>query len=289
MNKSLSAADALDLCIEQSRNGGSPEEILQQHPRVADTVRPLLALAGELEALPQPSPSAAAVSRLLASLSREDAGRSRARNRSPFFSAAVLWRAAAALAFVFLIGWGAVAASSHTVPGDLLYPVKLFTERVRFLLAMNAEDQVELRIVFSEKRLTEAVRRYQQGGHINRELLRAMLHESEKALDASQDVPKPGRGLVVSKIAYMLHFQKSILQQLKAWGGPEQQAHLEPFLRACDSRCERACEILGCGRGEGTAGPAAGEQGICTCPRCPADPTEPTKGGEEGGTRPCHN
>lgn len=287
MNKTPSVADVLDLCIEQSRTGGNPEEILRHHPGVADEVRPLLALAGKLDTLPAPSPATTAATGIFAALSRENANRRRERDRSRFFSGTVLCRAAAALAFMLFIGWGAIAASNHTIPGDLLYPVKLFTEHVRFLLAVNAEEQVELRIVFSEKRLTEAVRKYQRGGGIDRELLRAMLDESEKALGASQSIAKPGRGLVVSKIAYMSNFQKRILERLKAWVEPEQRARLEPFVRACDSRCERMCEILGCGRGEETASPAAGEQGICTCPRCPAAPTETLEGGE-GGTGPCH-
>ncbi len=68
----------LDQCLDEARGGGDPEAILRQHAEVADEVRPLLALAGEMAALPAPQPTANGLAKLFARLA-VDAGRSGAR------------------------------------------------------------------------------------------------------------------------------------------------------------------------------------------------------------------
>ena len=63
----------------------------------------------------------------------------------------------AALA-VLLGGWtGMVGASFDSVPGDVLYPVKIANEKAQFSLAFSNERKAKLRVEFASNRLEEAV------------------------------------------------------------------------------------------------------------------------------------
>ncbi len=261
----LSIEELLDRCIEAARAGGDPEELLRQHPDIADDVRPLLALATELGELPEPAVSVAGAMRMLTHLSLESPAASPARPKIRLFSQAVLGRAAAVFLCISLLGWGTVAASSDALPGSVLYPVKLLTERVHFFLTINSEAKAELRIVFSEERLKEAIRKHDEGGKIDKALLRAMLDEAQKAIDAGPNIPEARRGLFLSRVAYQATFQKKILEQLNDRVSPEEQQVLAPFIDACSQRCGRMCEMMGCGK---TQGETQQIEWICSCPTC---------------------
>jgi len=64
-----------------------------------------------------------------------------------------------AAAFVVLIGgWtGMVGAAFDTVPGDVLYPVKIANERAQLSLAFSDEQKARLHMEFASNRLDEAV------------------------------------------------------------------------------------------------------------------------------------
>jgi uncharacterized protein DUF5667 len=243
--------ELLDQCIEHMRTGGDPEDILRQHPDLADEVRPLLGLTSELAGLPDPRPSMPTLMRTLTRLAL----------RRPT-SRRALMRAAAVFLCVCLAGWGAVAASANALPGDWLYSVKLLTERAQFFLTVNNEAKAELRIAFSEQRLTEMVRNYERGGGIDKQLLREMLDEAQDALDISPTLPEARRGLFLSRVAYLSDFQKSTLERLKERVGEEEQQELTRVIDACGKRCEQMCRMMGCGGG-------AQRQWTCTCPKCP--------------------
>ncbi|MBU0646239.1 hypothetical protein KJ611_02030 [Patescibacteria group bacterium] len=65
----------------------------------------------------------------------------------------------AAVTFVALVllmgGWTATVNASFSVPGDMLYPVKLATERVRLTMASTAQARAELHVEFAGRRLKE--------------------------------------------------------------------------------------------------------------------------------------
>jgi hypothetical protein len=256
----LSTEELLDRCIEAAQSGGDPEELLRQHPDLAGDVRPLLALATELGELPEPAVSVAGAMRMLTHLSLESPAASPAKPKIRFFSRAVLGRAAAVFLCISLLGWGTVAASSDALPGSPLYHVKLLTERVHFFLTVNGEAKAELRIVLSEERLKEAILKHDEGGEVDEALLRAMLDEAQKALDAAPDIPEARRGLFLSRVAYQADFQKKVLEQLKGRVGPAEQLALAPFINACSERCGRMCKTMGCGNTQGGW--------MCTCPTC---------------------
>ncbi len=270
-----SPEELLDRCIDAARAGRDPEEILAKHPELADDIRPLLAIATDLAGLPAPSTS---VRGLMAALARATAEQEAAaaqppRRRVRWFSRSVLLRAAAMLLAVLLIGWGSVSASASAVPGDWLYPIKLFTERAKFILTVNPEDKAELRITFSEERLKEAVEKHQRGGGIDKELLQAMLDEAKAALDVAPGLPDASRRLLLSRAAYLSQFQRKTLKDLEKRAAPEERKTLAPFMDACMRRCNWMRK-----RGTDDEGPPSPDSSSekskrkaanpCECPMC---------------------
>ena len=67
---------------------------------------------------------------------------------------AMTWVIIVSTIFSLLAGTGAVYASNDALPGDALYPVKMFTEDFQLMLAPDAED-ARLFLKFSEYRLQE--------------------------------------------------------------------------------------------------------------------------------------
>ncbi len=227
--------DILDQCIDALRAGRDPEEILRRFPEDAPAIRPLLELLPQFDALPQPQPTIEGLMRTLArsgSALQTPPAPSRTRRLM-----ANVTRIAAVVALLFIAGWGISAVSSSALPGDFLYPVKLWTERVRFRLALNPADRAELRIVFSEKRLIEAMRRHQRDGKIDPQLLKAMLDEAQKALDETRKLPEPTRDLLHARIADVWEFQGKTLEDWSAKVDPRQKNRLQPFVRMCRNRC----------------------------------------------------
>ncbi len=59
---------------------------------------------------------------------------------------------------ILLGGWtGMVGASFDSVPGDVLYPVKIANEKVQLSLAFSDEQKTKLHVEFASKRLDEVV------------------------------------------------------------------------------------------------------------------------------------
>ncbi len=232
-------ADILDRCIEELRAGGDPERILAEHPDVAEEVRPLLALARRLEGLPEQGGSTGGLVRALTRAAAEaDREREHERRRHVrLFSRPVLARVAAALLLVLAVGWGATAASAGTVPGDLLYPLKRATEKVSYFLTLNAQDQAQLRLTFSEKRLAEAVKMQAEGRPIDTQLLESMLDDAKEALQAGQHLPPQTQALLVSQAGHLAGHQEDALKNIEQRAPESQRPAIQPYMMRCRRRC----------------------------------------------------
>jgi hypothetical protein len=261
--------DILDQCLDAARSGGDPESILSGHPEMADEIRPLLGLATELSALPDPPPAGDGLFRALARLSLEQSRPRKVR----LFSRPVLLRVAAGLVVVLLLGWSTVTASSSALPGDLLYPVKLFTERAWFSLAIDREDRAELRITFSEERLKEAVKQLQAGEPIDPQLLHRMLNEAESALRTGLELPAAGRDLVAARVANLSDLQARTLERFLPSAPPHEKHMLTSFIQVCKERCGWSCQMDG-GPCPGCSSPGEAQEMMKTYPAHP----EPQEG-----------
>lgn len=233
---SESLEQILDECIDRMKRGESVRAILDSHPTQADRLRPLLGIVHDLAALPEPAASPEEIMRsfVRASAMKELPAKPMVR----FFSRSFLLRAAAVLVVVFLGGWGTVTASADAAPGDLLYPVKRFTERAKFFLTINREDKAELRIVFSSERLKEAAKGYQQSGVLNQQLLDEMLEEARLAAQTSEDLSGPSRSLLAARAASTSEYQRQVLEGLKSQTPSQQDQTLSRYANMCGRRAQ---------------------------------------------------
>ena len=228
----------LDECIEQIRSGHDPEDVLKQYPQVADEIRPLLLLTQELESLPTPVPSAHGMMRTMARLSLDSKRNGRlVRGLWPGpFSWPTLARAAVIVFVLLGVSWGTITASAGSAPGDLLYPIKVFTERVKLYLTINPENKAELRILFSGERLKEAIKLYQKGYGVKEDLLKAMLEEARLAVETSANLSDGSGVLLVAQAANLSDYQQEVLQQLTEKAPPAEQQELAPWVNMCGQR-----------------------------------------------------
>ncbi len=232
--------EALDTCIEQIRQGSSIDTTVAAYPDFAAELKPLLATAGELAALPQPPVALHGLMRELSRLAAEAKPRPEPRRiaRLWTFPAPVLLRVAAGVALLFFVGWGATAVSAQATPGDLMYPVKLAIERVRLVLTINADQEAELRITFSDRRLAEAVKQFERGRPLSEDLLRAALTETKKALEEALNASPEERAYLISRAGYLTAHQKNVIEAVAPTARPADRLVASAFSETCDERMD---------------------------------------------------
>ena len=213
----LKIEEILDQLIEEVKRGKSIDECLQKYKEYEDELRPLLHLAKGIESIPKPQPRPEAIAAMLARLS-EITDSTGAEQRTtlirPFFARGpALVRAFAIVLMAIVIGWTTVLLSARSLPGDVLYPIKTFTEQVQYFLTINPEGKAELHLVFADKRTDELVRTLKPGEKLNRELLIRMLDETKMALDRTSQLAQVQSTTLVEKLKQCNERQMDILTQ----------------------------------------------------------------------------
>jgi hypothetical protein len=160
------------------------------------------------------------------------------------FARPVLLRLAASIAVISLLSWGTAVAASDSVPGNFMYPVKRFSEKVRLFFTVNDKNEAELRITFSERRLSEALKTYQQGGGIDDGLLRQMLEEAKLALDQTLALSPEERDYLLSRVGYLTAHQNNVIEAVKRTADPKEQDDLEPVREMCGKRVQWMGEMM---------------------------------------------
>jgi hypothetical protein len=150
--------DALDDCLEAMARGASADNAVKRFPKLAHELRPLL----------EASLMAKDVARIHVPLDVRRRGRShllqqvRAINESsvparrrmiPFFPRVAL--TSGLVAALVLTSTGLVSASSSSLPGQQLYPVKRTWESVRLLFAFSPEQRDLIESNYEQERLNE--------------------------------------------------------------------------------------------------------------------------------------
>ncbi|MFQ5874626.1 MAG: DUF5667 domain-containing protein [Dehalococcoidia bacterium] len=172
--------DALSHCIDLLLEGHPIERCLELYPAHAQTLRPLLQVCVSLQQAFSVEARAefrdVALERILSSAAR---GR-RGRFVSWVLSSRWRYRGAVALVAVLLvsvIGAGTIRASSDSMPDDLLYPVKEFTEKVQLTLATSKTKEAELHVKLADRRADELVAMARDGEYKRVEYLAEELSE----------------------------------------------------------------------------------------------------------------
>ncbi len=155
--------DALEYCLRAIQDGASVEAVLMRYPDMADELRPLLETARQARELKGPGPSPDTINRTRARLIQQ-AAHMRPKRRTAVLPLVQRLGFSLALASVLLLsGTGLVRASSSTLPGDNLYPVKRTWEGVRLSFVANAGQRDALESEYEQERLDEVAQLLQKG------------------------------------------------------------------------------------------------------------------------------
>jgi hypothetical protein len=154
----------LEECLQAMGEKRNLQDVLRRYPAERDQLIDLLRLSVDLGSLAPSAPAAdpafrlRARNRMLAAATQ----RRRAQRWNPF---GALPRPAARLAFAGALavallvgGLTSAAASGNSLPGDVLYPLKLAVERAQLAVAFDPAARARLHAQFAEVRLTEAQR-----------------------------------------------------------------------------------------------------------------------------------
>ncbi|MGD8474765.1 MAG: DUF5667 domain-containing protein, partial [Anaerolineae bacterium] len=152
----------LDDCLNLLREGASVEDCLARYPDLAADLLPLVSLASAVRGVPTPRPHADAVE--IHRTQMLDAVRQSAARKNGHKPAGLGWiwrlaggvhshpvlRAALALASILLlVGLAAgslFASATDSLPGQALYPLKRFGERIQLSVTLDPVAREQVRI-----------------------------------------------------------------------------------------------------------------------------------------------
>lgn len=193
----------LEACLNDLERGTVLEDILARYPDCADELRPLLQLADDARASAVITVPEEVIKRGRARVLQAAAELREQKKARPMLSP--FWRreassartfrlaftVAAILVFLLTGGTGLVRASSGSLPGDQLYPVKRTWEDVHLLFTFENEAREKLAIEYEQEREYEISELIEQG-RMEKVTLQGILED------------QPGGQLTVSGIPVML-------------------------------------------------------------------------------------
>lgn len=160
--------DILAECIEDVKAGkSSVMDCLNKYPSVRKQLEPLLQLALDIQEPPDIKPSPAFKVRARVQLMEQIHAEKRVTEWPwlPFIHGIksiahkrrfnLIAVTVAIVLAVATLGGGTAYASQNSLPGDILYPVKLATEQARLVVSTSDTAKAELRLTFANSRIAE--------------------------------------------------------------------------------------------------------------------------------------
>lgn len=250
---------SLEHCLQQLARSDDIEAILRRYPQYADRLRPLLEMARaarrHYDAVPEPPGGlAGGRERLLAVAAQRRAQsapaappappKTAARRGGRRWSLAFAMRLAVALLVVVLgaalVGGSVIWAAGRSLPGDVLYPVKVALEDVRLSLVSAPEDQVDRSLQLIEKRVEEVQALVAAGQGIPDAAVARMERHVDHAL--TQAARSSGEEMVglLTRVAGRMRAAEGSLADLRPAAPPQAQANLARAVTVCRSGAEAA-------------------------------------------------
>jgi hypothetical protein len=255
--------ELLEICLVMASRGEDWKAFLMAYPDCLQEVEKLVLLAHEVRETSGPAEasvpgSSAALLRLGRELARRELQKEETAYRKWGWLWGSAWAKAAFAGIVMLVlGASSVELSARTVPGNFLYPIKILTERVHFVLTSDPEERVELRLTFSERRLSEVVKTLKEGKGADRELVSAMLEEARAAIADTAKLPETMSTAYKARIASLEEVQKNRLRGIAAMVPADQRPAVAETIGMCDQGWAGMREMMsgmhmgGGGRGMG--------------------------------------
>ena len=163
--------EVLEICLNEIEQGADVETVLFRYPEFADELRPMVEASVSAKEMAVPMPSQEIIKRNRARILQHA---SEMREQSTASSRRIwsvpLRRALVTLmvvAMLFVSSTELVRASSNTLPGDNLYPVKRTWEDVSLFFTFDAAKREELELDHENERLDELHELFAEGRSAN--------------------------------------------------------------------------------------------------------------------------
>lgn len=234
----LKIEDILDRAIEQIRQGKDIEGILKEYPDFAAELSVLLLLAREMNKIPKPVPEEDSISRAIiqakAILEKE--------RNLPFFKRFFMFqptfiRAFTIVLLIITIIGGGLSFSARSMPGDIFYPVKRFSEKIYYALTFDRDGRVELHIKFADRRAGELSYIFTRNKRVDEVLLNSMLEETELAYNLIESTNTEKAFKLFKRIADINDAQIRILKDIKNIACACDTVLINQALDKCQKRC----------------------------------------------------
>jgi len=163
--------EVLEICLNEIEQGADVDTVLFRYPEYADELRPIIKASVSAKEMTVSAPSQDVVKRNRAKL-LQYAVEIREQNTAPSrrIWSVPLRRALVTLTVImmlFVSSTGLVRASSTTLPGDNLYPVKRTWEDVSLFFTFNTTKRSELELEYETERLDELHELFAEGRSAN--------------------------------------------------------------------------------------------------------------------------
>jgi hypothetical protein len=137
-------------------------------------------------------------------------------------------------------GGGVAFAAANSLPGDALYPVKLFIEDTRLSLISDPTLQAELTLDFADERALEMQGLIAQGKPVPVEAIARMAQHTEQVMfRVAQAQPEEVPGLL-ERVMERTRAQERVLEQVRALAPAEAQPALQQALQVTRHAYETA-------------------------------------------------
>ncbi len=256
MMAGVSFERALEHCLQQLARTGDVEASLRRYPQYAGRLRPLLEMAWvarrHYDAVPEPPGGlAGGRERLLAVAAQQRAravpatpSTTAARRRGRIRSLAFAVRLVVALLVVgvstAVVGGGIVWAASQSLPGDVLYPVKVVVEDVRLALVTAPADQVDRSLQLVEERAEEIEALVAAGQQVPDEAIARMERHVERALTQAACASGEEVVALLARVTERMRAGERSLAALQPLAPRQAQANVARAVTICRQGAEAA-------------------------------------------------
>ncbi len=252
---------SLERCLQEIARTGDIEACLRRHAQHADQLRPLLEIAQltrqHYESVPEPPNGlASGRERFLAAAAQQRARTATQSKAGIQTTGGQRRRFAFAMRFVSVLsaiivgttalGGGVVWAANDSLPGELLYPVKIVTEDARLSFASIPQDQVGLTLEFIEDRVGEIQSLVESERPVSDTAIARMEQHVEQALVYASLVSSDEEMVdTLGQIATRTHTQAQVLEQMQFTASQQTQTMLMQAAAVCRQGAEVAENGLG--------------------------------------------
>lgn len=254
----ISVKQSLERCLQELTRTGDVEVSLRHYPQYADRLRPLLEMAQatrrHYEYVPEaPGGLAVGRERLLAvaaqqrprgvwatPATRTSTIRTLDRKMKLIFVARLVAVLLAVIVGMVAFGSGVIWAADGSLPGGLLYPVKLAVEDVRLALTSAPAGHADLALQFVEERAEEMQILVVAGRQVPDETVARMERHIGCALIQAAWASDEEIASLLMRIAERTRVQERMLGRVQVTAPQQAQAGLERAVTVCRQGAEAA-------------------------------------------------